>query len=206
MLEKRNVEGVYFDVDWMTRCVAGEWQAGESIGVSVLVHVPVLDTVPLSGEEQGIPLQTSGSHSRQVLLRIEDSGEGFVICNEHKIATIQTRVKLTHSPDNGEGFFVDLRAVSLRSRQRSRCKSDRAFGAIRKHVRHHCADAARRGIAGEAQRQGWVKMGEHQIRGDLSLHLSKAWWQAEVHLQAVPFCRSAFRGWSIVERLGKKRA
>ena len=66
-------------------------------------------------EEQGIPLQTSGSHGRQVLLRVEDSGEGLVICNEHKIATIQIRVKLTHRPDDGEGFFVDLRVVSLRS-------------------------------------------------------------------------------------------
>ena len=154
MLEKRNMEGVNFDVDWMTRCVAGKWQAGESIGVSVLVRVPVLDTVPVSSEEQGIPLQTSGSHGRQVLLRVEDSGEGLVICNEHKIATIQIRMKLTHSPDDGGGFFVNLRVVSLRSRQRSRCKSDRAFGAIRKHVRHHCADALRRVIAGEAQRQG----------------------------------------------------
>ena len=143
---------------------------GESIGLSMLVRVPVLDTVPVSGEEQGIPLQTSGSHGRYVLLRVEDSGEGFVICNKHKITTIQIRVKLTHSPDDGEGFFVDLRVVSLRSRQRSQCKSDRAFGAVREHVRHHCADAVRRGIAGEAQRQGWVKMGEHQIRGDLLLH------------------------------------
>ena len=55
MLELRDVEGVYFDIDWMTRCVAGERQAGESIGVGVLVGVPVLDTVPVSGEEQGIP-------------------------------------------------------------------------------------------------------------------------------------------------------
>ena len=56
MLEFRDVEGVYFDVDWMTRCVAG--------GVSVLVRVPVLDTVPVSGEEKGILLQTSGSPSQ----------------------------------------------------------------------------------------------------------------------------------------------
>ena len=74
MLEKRDMEGVNFDVDWMTRCVAGKWQAGESISVSVLVRVLVLDTVPMSSEEQGIPLQTSGSHGRQVLLRVEDSG------------------------------------------------------------------------------------------------------------------------------------
>ena len=93
-----------------------------------------------------------------------------MICNEHKIATIQIHVKLMHSPDDGEGFFVNLRVVSLRSRQRSRCKSDRAFRAIREHVRHHCANAIRRGIAGEVQRQGWVKMGEHQIGGDLLLH------------------------------------
>ena len=93
-----------------------------------------------------------------------------MICNEHKITTIQIRVKLTHSPDDGEGLFVDLRVVFLRSRQRSRCKSDRAFGATRELVRHHCADAVRRGIASEAQRQGWLKMGEHQIRGDLLLH------------------------------------
>ena len=64
MLQLRDVKGVYFDVDWMTRCVAGERQAGESIGVSVLVRVPVFDTVPVYGEEQGIPLQTSGSHGR----------------------------------------------------------------------------------------------------------------------------------------------
>ena len=50
MLELRDVEGVYFDVDWTTRCVACERQAGESIGFSVLVRVPVLDTVPVSGE------------------------------------------------------------------------------------------------------------------------------------------------------------
>ena len=107
----------------------------------MLVRVPVLDTVHLSDEEQGIPLQTSDSHGRQVLLRVEDSGEGLVICNEHKIATIKIRVKLTHIPDDGKGFFVDLRVVSLRSRQRFRCKSDRVFCAVRKHVRHHCADA-----------------------------------------------------------------
>ena len=81
----------------------------------MLVRVPVLDTVPVSGEEQGILLQTSGSHGRQVLLRVEDSGDGFVICNEHKMTTMQIRAKLTHSPDDGEGFFVDLRVVSLRS-------------------------------------------------------------------------------------------
>ena len=91
-----------------------------------------------------------------------------MVCNKHKFTTKQLRVKLTQSPDNGEGFFVDFHVVSLRSRQRSRCEGDRAFGAVRKHVLHHCADAVRRGIAGEAQRQGWVKMGEHQVWGDLS--------------------------------------
>ena len=49
ILELRGVEVICFDVDWMTRCVAGERQAGESIGVSVLMRVPVLDTVPVSG-------------------------------------------------------------------------------------------------------------------------------------------------------------
>ena len=49
------------------------------------MRVPGMDTVPVSGEEQRIPLQASGSHGRQILLRVEDSGEGFVICNEHKI-------------------------------------------------------------------------------------------------------------------------
>ena len=64
MLELRDVEGVYFETDWMTRCVAGERQAGESIGVSVLVRVPVFNTVPVSGEERGRPLQTSGGLRR----------------------------------------------------------------------------------------------------------------------------------------------
>ena len=134
-----------------------------------------------------------------------------MICNEHKITTIQIRVKRTRSPDNGEGFFADLRVVSLRSRQRSRCKSDRTVAAIREHVRHHCADAVRRGIAREAsvaRRRGraglkWVSTKTEAI---CCFTLSKAWWQAAVHLQAVPFCSSPFRGWSIVERLGKKRA
>ena len=77
-----------------------------------------------------------------------------MICNKHKITTIEIRVKLTQSPDDNEGFFVDLCVVSLRSRQRSRCKSDWAFGAVQEQVRHHCADAVRRGIAGEVLRQG----------------------------------------------------
>ena len=70
MLELRDVECVYSDVDLMTRCVAGERQPAESISVSVLVGVPVLDTVPVSGEEQSIPLQTSGSCGKKVLLRV----------------------------------------------------------------------------------------------------------------------------------------
>ena len=54
MLKLRDVEGVFdfFDFDWMTRCVPGELQAGESIGVSVLVRVPVLDTVPSVADER----------------------------------------------------------------------------------------------------------------------------------------------------------
>ena len=57
MSELCDVEGTYFDVDRMTRLVAGERQAGESIGISVLVHVPVL-------KEQDIPLKASGDHGR----------------------------------------------------------------------------------------------------------------------------------------------
>ena len=53
MLELCDMEGVYFNVDWMTRCVTGEQQVGESTGISVLMCVPVLDTVPVSGKEQG---------------------------------------------------------------------------------------------------------------------------------------------------------
>ena len=81
-------------IDQTTCCVAGERQAGESIIVGVLVRVPVLDTVPVSSEEQDIPLQTNGRHGRPVLLRVEDSGEGFVICNKHKTTTMQIRVNL----------------------------------------------------------------------------------------------------------------
>ena len=125
MLELRDMECVYFDVDLMTRGVAGERQPGESNGVSVLVRVPLLDTVPVSGEEQDLPLQTSGSCGKKVLLRVEDSGEGFVICNEHKMSIIQICVKLMCSPDPDECFLVDLHLVSLRSRHSSLCKSDR---------------------------------------------------------------------------------
>ena len=138
-------------------------------------------------------MQTSGSHGRYVLLRVEDSGEEFVICNKHKIMPIQIRVKLTHNPDDGEGFFVDLRVVSLRSRQRSQCKSDRAFGAVWKHVRHHCADAVRLGIARRRVRAGlkWVSTKSKAI---CCFTLPKAWWQAAVHIHAVSFCISVFRG------------
>ena len=118
----------------------------------MLVRVPVLDTVPVSSEEQDIPLQTNVRHGRSVLLRVEDSGEGFVICNKHKTTTMQIRMKLTHSPNDGEGFFVDSRVVSLRSRQRSRCKGDRAYGAVREHVRHHWAMP--HGEASLARRKG----------------------------------------------------
>ena len=101
-----------------------------------------------------------------------------MVCNKHKITTIQIRVKLTHSSENGEGFFVGLRVVLLCSRQRSRCEGDRVFGAVRKHVQHHGPDA--RGRAGLK----WVSAKSEAM---CPLTISKAWWQAAVHLQAVPF-------------------
>ena len=66
-------------------------------------------------------------------------------------------------------------------------------------MRHAASLARRRGRAGLK----WVSTKSEAI---CCFTLSNAWWQAAVHLQAVPFCRSALRGWRVVERLGKKRA
>ena len=98
------------------------------------VRVAVLNAVRSFGEEQGILLQTSCGHCRLLFLEVEDCIERLVICVKDKTTTIEISIEPMCSPNDGEGFLVNLCVVPLRRRQHSGGECDRALGGVGEDV------------------------------------------------------------------------